>query len=191
MRIDRQEPVAVFLSQDRLHCAAFDDLEQRVSLPECVEIATGDSPVGSVIWLHGLGADGHDFEPIVPELRLPADLPLRFVFPHAPVRPVTINGGIWSTWDRDRVVGPCYYGYDVAWPIDIGNTNSTYRAQENIEINGGISTHMNENDFPQEDWSAGGENLSCQDAIRHTELADDVAVADQYHHGAGTQLADD
>ena len=47
-----------------------------------------------MIWLHGLGADGHDFEPIVPELRLPDDLPLRFVFPHAPVRPVTINGGM-------------------------------------------------------------------------------------------------
>jgi phospholipase/carboxylesterase len=44
--------------------------------------------------LHGLGADGHDFEPIVPELRLPSTLPLRFVFPHAPVRPVTINGGM-------------------------------------------------------------------------------------------------
>ncbi|NNF40536.1 MAG: alpha/beta fold hydrolase, partial [Woeseiaceae bacterium] len=50
--------------------------------------------MGSVIWLHGLGADGHDFEPIVPELKLPAELPLRFVFPHAPVRPVTINGGM-------------------------------------------------------------------------------------------------
>ena len=61
--------------------------------PETVEVTTGDNPVSSVIWLHGLGADGHDFEPIVPELRLPADLPLRFVFPHAPVRPVTINGG--------------------------------------------------------------------------------------------------
>jgi len=47
-----------------------------------------------VIWLHGLGADGHDFEPIVPELMLPSDLPLRFVFPHAPVRPVTLNGGV-------------------------------------------------------------------------------------------------
>jgi phospholipase/carboxylesterase len=65
-----------------------------VALPECVEVTTGDSPVGSVIWLHGLGADGHDFEPIVPELALPEDLPLRFVFPHAPVRPVTINGGM-------------------------------------------------------------------------------------------------
>ena len=57
-------------------------------------MTTGENPVGAVIWLHGLGADGHDFEPIVPELRLPADLPLRFVFPHAPMRPVTINGGM-------------------------------------------------------------------------------------------------
>lgn len=65
-----------------------------MALPESVEVTTGEQPVGSVIWLHGLGADGHDFEPIVPELHLPADLPLRFVFPHAPVRPVTINGGM-------------------------------------------------------------------------------------------------
>lgn len=61
---------------------------------EAVEIETGTNPAGSVIWLHGLGADGHDFEPIVPELRLPSDLALRFVFPHAPVRPVAINGGV-------------------------------------------------------------------------------------------------
>ncbi|MEJ2172309.1 MAG: alpha/beta hydrolase [Woeseiaceae bacterium] len=62
---------------------------------DTVEIETGaQAPVGSVIWLHGLGADGHDFEPVVPELRLPDTLPLRFVFPHAPVRPVTLNGGM-------------------------------------------------------------------------------------------------
>jgi phospholipase/carboxylesterase len=60
---------------------------------ETVEIETGANPCGSVIWLHGLGADGHDFEPLVPELRLPTTLPLRFVFPHAPVRPITVNGG--------------------------------------------------------------------------------------------------
>ena len=59
-----------------------------------VEVETGPNPKASVIWLHGLGADGHDFEPIVPELRLPAELPLRLVFPHAPVRPVTLNGGM-------------------------------------------------------------------------------------------------
>ena len=62
--------------------------------PDTVEITTGAEPSGSVIWLHGLGADGHDFEPIIPELRLPASLSLRFVFPHAPVRPVTLNNGM-------------------------------------------------------------------------------------------------
>jgi phospholipase/carboxylesterase len=61
---------------------------------ETVEMETGAMPSGSVIWLHGLGADGHDFEPIVPELQLPEALRLRFVFPHAPVRPVTVNGGM-------------------------------------------------------------------------------------------------
>ncbi len=61
---------------------------------QTIEIETGASPTASVVWLHGLGADGHDFEPIVPELRLPASIPVRFVFPHAPVRPVTLNGGI-------------------------------------------------------------------------------------------------
>jgi phospholipase/carboxylesterase len=59
---------------------------------DAVEIETGPNPGTAVIWLHGLGADGHDFEPIVPELRLPK--PVRFVFPHAPVRPVTINNGM-------------------------------------------------------------------------------------------------
>lgn len=63
-------------------------------LLECVEAGAGSDAKASVIWLHGLGADGHDFEPIVPELRLPASLPVRFVFPHAPVRPVTLNGGM-------------------------------------------------------------------------------------------------
>jgi phospholipase/carboxylesterase len=58
-----------------------------------VKMETGASPQAAIIWLHGLGADGHDFEPIVPELGLPASLSVRFVFPHAPLMPVTINGG--------------------------------------------------------------------------------------------------
>jgi phospholipase/carboxylesterase len=65
-----------------------------VQIPEVIELETGRKVEGSVIWLHGLGADGHDFEAIVPQLNLPANLDLRFVFPHAPVRPVTINGGM-------------------------------------------------------------------------------------------------
>ena len=59
---------------------------------EAIEIQTGSKPAASILWLHGLGADGHDFEPIVPELKLAK--PVRFVFPHAPVRPVTINQGM-------------------------------------------------------------------------------------------------
>src|SRR3954471_18596906 len=65
----------------------------RVPQLEVIELQTGPDPVGSVIWMHGLGADGHDFEPIVPELVAPGERALRFVFPHAPVRPVTINNG--------------------------------------------------------------------------------------------------
>src|SRR5438094_9340924 len=73
---------------------------------------TGKSPTASIIWLHGLGADGNDFAPIVPELRLHKTA-IRFVFPHAPVRPVTINGGMrmraWYDITRGadrREVGP-------------------------------------------------------------------------------------
>ena len=60
---------------------------------ETLELETGPRPTAAVIWLHGLGADGHDFEPIVPELDLPDTPAVRFVFPHAPTQPVTINGG--------------------------------------------------------------------------------------------------
>ncbi len=63
-------------------------------LPEAIEIESAPSPDAAVLWLHGLGADGHDFEPVVPELRLPRELRVRFVFPHAPVRPVTLNMGM-------------------------------------------------------------------------------------------------
>jgi phospholipase/carboxylesterase len=61
-----------------------------VLLP-CVEVGPRGEADGAVVWLHGLGASGHDFEPIVPYLELPR---VRFVFPHAPVRAVTINGGM-------------------------------------------------------------------------------------------------
>lgn len=60
---------------------------------EAIEIETAASPGASIIWLHGLGADGHDFVDVVPELALPGRPGMRFVFPHAPMRPVTINGG--------------------------------------------------------------------------------------------------
>ena len=64
------------------------------SILETVEVVTGPEPMAAVIWLHGLGADGHDFEPIVPFFQWPGGPSIRFVFPHAPARPVTVNGGM-------------------------------------------------------------------------------------------------
>jgi len=59
----------------------------------CIELETSPNPTCSVIWLHGLGADGNDFVPIIPELRLPSNPAIRFIFPSAPSMPVTVNGG--------------------------------------------------------------------------------------------------
>lgn len=65
-----------------------------MDIADTVEVGGEAQVDGTVIWLHGLGADGHDFEPIVPELNLAVHADIRFIFPHAPVRPVTINGGV-------------------------------------------------------------------------------------------------
>lgn len=64
------------------------------ALLECIEIETAPNPQCAVVWLHGLGADGNDFAPIVPELDLDGIPGVRFIFPHALVQPVTINGGM-------------------------------------------------------------------------------------------------
>lgn len=67
----------------------------------CVEVESspGNPVAASIIWLHGLGADGHDFAPLVPELQLPDSLSVRFIFPHAPQIPVTVNAGyIMPAW---------------------------------------------------------------------------------------------
>lgn len=63
-------------------------------LLETVEVLTAPKPRNAVIWLHGLGADGHDFEPVIPMLGLRGVAGIRFVFPHAPVRAVTLNAGM-------------------------------------------------------------------------------------------------
>ncbi|MCL1979538.1 MAG: alpha/beta hydrolase [Proteobacteria bacterium] len=64
-----------------------------MSLLPAIELETSSRPDGAIIWLHGLGADGSDFAPIVPELQLPADMGIRFIFPHAPAMAVTVNNG--------------------------------------------------------------------------------------------------
>ncbi|MFQ6021320.1 MAG: alpha/beta hydrolase [Acidiferrobacterales bacterium] len=85
-----------------------------------VEIETGSTPTASVIWLHGLGADGHDFEPLVPELDL--TIPTRFVFPHAPARAVTVNAGfVMRAW------------YDIL-PAESGFLENEQHVRESEEI---------------------------------------------------------
>jgi phospholipase/carboxylesterase len=76
-------------------------------LLSCVEINPSEKPKASIIWMHGLGADGHDFENIVPQLQLPQNLSTRFVFPHAPTRPVTINSGyVMRAWYDITAIDP-------------------------------------------------------------------------------------
>jgi phospholipase/carboxylesterase len=77
---------------------------------ETIDVETGRAPEAAVIWLHGLGADAHDFEPIVPALSFGEECPVRYVFPNAPTRPVTLNAGAlmraWfdlQTLDRDAI----------------------------------------------------------------------------------------
>lgn len=78
--------------------APFDPNENKVVMSQAliphVEINTGDNPKACVIWLHGLGDSGHGFAPVVPELHLPDSLPVKFLFPHAPVQTVTINNNM-------------------------------------------------------------------------------------------------
>jgi len=89
-------------------------MQSQKSLLPCIEINPSVPAVGTVILLHGLGADGNDFVPLVDELHLPSELPLRFVFPNAPTRPVTINNGY---------VMPAWY--------DILSMNIDQRADQN------------------------------------------------------------
>ena len=85
--------------------------QQPIHYLPAVEIEPTAPATAAVIWLHGLGADGHDFVPIIPELGLPHDHGIRFIFPHAPALPVTVNGGyVMPAWydileiDLDRKV---------------------------------------------------------------------------------------
>jgi phospholipase/carboxylesterase len=84
-----------------------------------VELETGPSPTAAIVWLHGLGADGNDFVPIVGEMRLPASLSVRFVFPHAPVRPVTLNNGFRMRAWYDLAAG------DITSRADVGGVRES------------------------------------------------------------------
>lgn len=102
-----------------------------------IVIETGPRPTASVLWLHGLGADGHDFEPILPELALPDSHAIRFIFPHAPYRPVTINNGyVMRAW-YDLAIQP--HGFHQN-EVHIRESEHSLRGLIETELRAGIQS---------------------------------------------------
>ena len=135
-----------------------------------VEVETGPNPPWAVIWLHGLGADGHDFEPIVPELVDEAWPAIRFVFPHAPVRAVTINGGMrMRAW------------YDILG-LEIAQRQDERGVRESIAFVQGLIARENARGVPSEriviaGFSQGGA-IALASGLRHPQrLAGVVALS--------------
>lgn len=141
-----------------------------MSLLPAVEHETGADPRWSILWLHGLGADGHDFAPIVPEL-VARDWPaLRFVFPHAPVRPVTVNGGM-----------PMRAWYDIL-SFDLGARQDEAGIRASVAAVEALIAREHERGVPSErivlaGFSQGGA-IALSAGLRHAEpLAGIVALS--------------
>jgi phospholipase/carboxylesterase len=135
-----------------------------------VDIETAPNPTHSVIWLHGLGADGNDFAPIVPELVSPEWPALRFVFPHAPVRPVTVNGGM-----------PMRAWYDIAG-VDLVSREDVSGMRASIASVEALIAQQNERGVPTSrillaGFSQGGA-IALAAGLRHAEkLAGVIALS--------------
>jgi phospholipase/carboxylesterase len=137
-----------------------------------IELATGPDPVGTVIWMHGLGADGWDFVPIVRELPLPDDLQLRFIFPHASERPVTLNNGyVMRAW------------YDIAMSdiARLPDEKGIRESQSEIER---LIARERDRGIPSErivlaGFSQGGA-MSLQVGLRHAERLAGVMALSSY-----------
>lgn len=142
------------------------------NLIEHVELCTGANPVGTVIWMHGLGADCWDFVSLIKELTLPKNTPLRFIFPQAPSRPVTINGGN---------VMPAWYDISMAdierRPDETGIRQSqiSINALIEYEIARGIASH----NIVIAGFSQGGA-VALQTALRYPKLLGGVLALSTY-----------
>ncbi len=147
---------------------------------ETVEVQTGDHPDAALIWLHGLGADGHDFEPVIPELGLQAAA-VRFVFPHAPVRPVTINAGMrMRAWYDILQLG--------GGPEDEAGIRDSQRLIEGLiarETQRGIDKRR----IALAGFSQGGA-IALQTALRHPDRLAGVLALSTYLPLAGTLEAE-
>ena len=139
---------------------------------EHIELNTGAEPKGTVIWMHGLGADCWDFVPVVKELGLPASLPLRFIFPQAPMRPITIN---------NRQVMPGWYDISMAElqrkPDEAGIRQSQAFIDELIarEIGRGIPADK----IILAGFSQGGA-IALQTGLRHREALGGIMALSTY-----------
>ena len=149
---------------------------------DAIEIETARNPSASIIWLHGLGADGNDFAPIVPALKLPGAA-IRFVFPHAPMQPVTINGGMrMRAW------------YDIADGANRREDESGVRASQTL-IEALIAREKERgtaaNRLVLAGFSQGGA-IALQTGLRHSErvagimaLSTYLPIADKFAAEAG------
>ncbi|PTR13980.1 phospholipase/carboxylesterase [Nitrosospira sp. Nsp2] len=133
------------------------------SLLPAVELETGPSPTRAVLWLHGLGADGHDFVPIVDELALPSTLSIRFVFPHAPMRPVSINRGmVMRAWHDYDMIDP-----NVGVQENLESLRSSQRAIEAL-IDRETERGIKPENVVLAGFSQGGA-LALHTGLRHSE----------------------
>jgi phospholipase/carboxylesterase len=148
---------------------------------EAIELETGPAPRAAVLWLHGLGADGHDFEPIVPELDLPASLPVRFLFPNAPQRPVTINMGMrMRAW------------YDILQMGGGREDEAGIRASQ-VLVQSLIEREKGRGVKPRRIVLAGfsqGGAIALQAGLRHTERLGGILALSTYLPLAGTLAAE-
>lgn len=129
-----------------------------------IEIETAPNPTHAIIWLHGLGADGNDFAPLVPTLRLPPGPRIRFVFPHAPIRPVSINNGMaMRAW------------YDILVP-DLVRREDEAGIRESEALMRGLVEQENSRGIPCEKMVLAGFSQGCAMAL-HTGLRLDQSLA--------------
>ncbi len=142
---------------------------------ETIEIQTAPNPTAAVIWMHGLGADGNDFVPIVKELDLSGAPAIRFVFPHAPTRPVTINNGhVMRAW------------YDISFGDLEGNTRKADEKgvrESQMQI-GQLIARENERNIPSANivlagFSQGGA-VALQTGLRYGETLAGVMALSTY-----------
>src|SRR5215471_7795680 len=141
-------------------------------LLECIERQTGPQPNASVIWMHGLGADGNDFVPVVNEMRLPSSLSIRFVFPHAPVRPVTLNNGFRMRAWYDIGPGDLRNRPDLA---GVRASQAQVEALISREIDRGVATRR----IVVAGFSQGGA-IALYTGVRHTERLGGIVALSTY-----------